>query len=428
MRLVQILFLSLLAWASCCTASDIPILTKAVTCSSGLITNGGFSATLAPGIQFHWKLKDNYVLEAAIRYEGTGWVALGFSPNGEMIGSKAVIGIPNSSGQGNPKLYDLNSTATDASGIMETTYDNHVDGSIIQVNGRTTLIFETSNWHSAHFEDGLYTFIFAVGQDNTLGFHKHANRFRLDLNICKDTGVPGTDDVTSAYDHRAAFVAHGVFASLAFALVIPTAIASAMFRSLMPKMWIYVHVMSNCLAFLFIVIAVASAFGGMVMRSKDTETLPTHMDRVHHWVGLILFLTVCWQVLNGFRRPPVEPKPELKTDPDMYGDVDYQKSSCCGIAKPETMREKWQFIHRLSAFTIVVLAMYQVQSGIRLYMYEYTTYWIWLTLVGLGFVYLYCLVLKREAKQRQMLRPNRNLMPQRDDEIVTMKDGSFNVI
>jgi hypothetical protein len=446
MQLLRILLSSLFLYQSSAT-TPIPIITKSVQCSSSLISNGGNSANLTPDIEFHWKLKPDYVLQAAIRYQGVGWVALGFSPNGEMIGSRAFIGIPESTGIGSPKMYDLDSKAEDASGVIPTSYSYEVTGQVIQVNGLTTMVLETPNWRAAHYENGLYTFIVAVGQDNTLGFHKHASRFRLDLHVCGGTGLEYSDDLppnaamTATYDHKAAFIVHGFFATLAFAVVIPTAVASALFRSLMPKMWIYVHVICNCMGFLFAVIAVASAFGGMVMRSKATNASsdkPTHSDRIHHWIGLLLFLTVCWQVLNGFRRPPVEPKPELKVDQDdMIQDEILDKPSCCGIVKPESPREQWQLIHRSSAICIIVLAVYQMQAGIKLFMNEYSTksphgpltaFWIWIALVAVGFVSLRCIVRRKDHQHSQIHRPGRNIMPQRDEELTSMRGSQFNVI
>jgi hypothetical protein len=415
-------------------SSEIPIVTSSVICNSTLISDGGFTATLTPEITFHWKLKPDYVLEGALQYMGQGWVGLGFSEDGNMIGSKAVLGIPGVGGQGKPKLYDLMSKQEDASGVQMSTVSNDLTGAVVQVGQETTMVFQTSDWHTTHYEDGMYTFLFAVGYDNNLGFHKHHGRFRVDLRECKGTGSQGAshdDDLVSSlpassissieYDHRSAFVAHGVFATLAFCLIIPAAIGSAVFRSRIPKLWIYIHVLCNCLAFLFAIIAVGTAFGGMVLRANASGTAVNHMTHAHHWVGLTLFIVMSWQVLIGFRRPSVEPKPEFKGEHGRLPEDDLPPT-CCGIAKPETPREKWHFIHRLSAILLVALALFQVPSGIKLYKYEYsndnpkaalTAYWVWVILLTSVFVGMHCLERRKEERNSQIFR---HVTPQREEE------------
>ncbi|GKY91833.1 hypothetical protein MPSEU_000154900 [Mayamaea pseudoterrestris] len=447
MLLRQALLLCLSFQLAC--SSQIPILTKAVNCSSDLIESGGNMATLTPTIQFHWKLLENYDLEAAVRYQGIGWVALGFSTNETMVGAQALVGVPNYNGIGDAVLYDLHSKAMDGSGVVAVAGQERAKGNVIQTGSTTTLLLETSHWQAAHYENGLYTFLVAVGEDNDLGYHKHAVRFRIDLHVCKGTGLEYADDdataqnVSSVYDHKTAFAVHGIFATLAFGLFVPGAVASALFRSLMPKLWIYVHVVCNCTAFLFVMISVATAFGGMVMRGKAATGSSTvsHLNRVHHWMGLVLFLTVCWQVFNGFRRPPVEPKLEIKTESydDASEESDYRSTLCCGMKRPQSPRERWQFVHRLSAICIVCLAIYQLQSGIKLFVYEYsakqtpkgvlTVLWIWIALVFVGFVYLRCTVRRKEQHHHApALRPGRNIMPQRDEEMTSMRGNEFNVI
>jgi hypothetical protein len=436
------------ALATSVSSKNLPIITKTVSCTSTLIPNGGFSAQLTPDVDFHWKLKtDTMMLEGALRYKGVGWVALGFSPDSVMLGSQAVIAVPDSSGQGTPKLYDLNSKSEDGSGVVEATGVPDMLGTIVQVGEQTTMVFETTNWQKAHYEDGLYTFMFAVGSDNTLGYHKHRGRFRVDLRTCQGTGLTGsTDDRTSpssalsgTYDHKTAFLAHGVFATLAFAVIVPAAIASAVFRSLLPKWWIYIHVLCNCLAFLFTVISVATGLAGMLLRSKPEGSVAHHLVKIHHWTGLILFLLVCWQVFNGFQRPPVEPKPELKTEPEP--DEYLRSTYCCGtIQRPESPREKWQFIHRLTAILVVLLAIFQMQAGIRIYAYEFAgnhsrgplaAYWIWITLLVGGFISMHYINRRREDRFNQLFRPGgRNIMPQREEEETTscIKENDYSNI
>jgi DOMON domain len=70
-------------------------------------------------------------------YDGEGWVALGVSPTGVMIGSQAVIGLPGS----DPVIYTLG--AKDTAGVVPAASDQQIlmSSSVTQVDGITTLTF-----------------------------------------------------------------------------------------------------------------------------------------------------------------------------------------------------------------------------------------------------------------------------------------------
>jgi DOMON domain len=70
-------------------------------------------------------------------YDGEGWVALGVSPTGDMIGSQAVIGLPGS----DPVIYTLVSKIT--AGVVPAASDQQIltSSSVTQVDGITTLTF-----------------------------------------------------------------------------------------------------------------------------------------------------------------------------------------------------------------------------------------------------------------------------------------------
>jgi hypothetical protein len=240
--------------------------------------------------------------------------------------------------------------------------------------------------------------------------HRHRVKFRIDLNSCNDgSGSTAVSSVPSSeiYNHRAAFAAHGFFATLAFAVIIPFAMFAAWFRTLIPKWWIYIHVFCNCIGFFFTVISVATAFGGMMMRGNAGGN-DSHLSIAHHWTGLFLFIFVIFQVVSGFRRPPVD-----KESTSVY---DAKNTSCC----PSTKREYWHFFHRLTALTVISIGLFQLHTGLTLFSQEYgngsnssiVVFWIWISFLIVWFSYVKLATMGKE--KRRPAQPN--LMPQRAEE------------
>jgi len=103
---------------------------------------------------------------------------------------------------------------------------------------------------------------------------------------------------------RRAWIAHGAMGLLAFGLLAPAAISSAIFRDVcMPSHWIYLHVVLNCLVLAF-------AFAGVILAAANMHGTGVgwegHMKEDHHLAGLALLATSSFQVANGFLRPPRE--------------------------------------------------------------------------------------------------------------------------
>ena len=101
-----------------------------------------------------------------------GWIGIGFSTEGLMAGSQAVIGIP---AEGTVLKYDLTSTATPMSEERQTLTDT----SIAEVDGMVTMDFTkllVEEGEVPILEDAENTFIHARGL-GTLGYHSSRTSF-----------------------------------------------------------------------------------------------------------------------------------------------------------------------------------------------------------------------------------------------------------
>lgn len=59
-----------------------------------------YHIVLEPGLEFHWSHpteNSGKHFTAALHYKGKAWLGVGFSRDGSMVGSKAVIGVPHGS-------------------------------------------------------------------------------------------------------------------------------------------------------------------------------------------------------------------------------------------------------------------------------------------------------------------------------------------
>lgn len=457
--------------------SKVPYLTH-VQCGHSDIIQGtnASSIELTPDLSFHWKHGGEQqpgLFIGALHYTGgKAWLGLGFSKDGTMVGSKAIIGMPGD----HPQCYNLNSEDASLAGIVPNpglkrrwslhgwTHTDTDD--LLDATFSTTLRFNIHRFYKeldGMHDEGVVNFIYAVGtNDQALGLHQHRGSFRLDVSSCPvqpdpllgqaDTATstgdaaavaaasPAAASGSSSYDHKAAFVAHGFFATLAFCVLTPLAITVAWFRALIPKWWIYIHVLANTSAAFFTTISVACAFGGMVMRGKEASNgqlagppPSTHMSIAHHWVGLVLLILVASQVINGFRRPAVQ----AKTDPsqlyeDQLPQIEGKKRRrycCLCIPVIETMRDKWHALHVVTALFVLILAICNVQSGFRLFTSQYggnttailAVFWVWIAALVVGLTCVKCILKGRHNKTRSSSSP-KNLMPRCREEDVDEED------
>lgn len=329
---------------------------------------------LMPEVSFHWKVDGNNFC-GIFQYLGDAWLGWGFSEDGNMIGSTAIIGLPN---ENTVDVRNINDKSVQ--GFVVATEQSLVESSITQVNGVTQLRFTKALDTVPVINNGANTFIFAVGESNEFGYHQHRSALRIkDLVSCASI-TTSTGEVPMT--NLGAFAAHGTIATLAWGIASPFAITVAWFRTLVPSSWIYIHVFSNVISFFFTLVAVIVAISAMSVQPAGVNT--AHFSNPHHWVGLVLLVCVTFQVMNGFLRPPVEKK-------DPYATSHYDMDNSL-IKFPRSPREIWYFSHRFTGISMLAMGIYQIQSGLNLFAADfYVTSiapWFW----GYVGLFAFCLI------------------------------------
>jgi hypothetical protein len=131
--------------------------------------------TLQDGLGLSYEIivdNERQLLCSELEYEGEGWLGLGVSEKGEMIGSTAVIGLPGTTAN----LYSLGGKENSLVQLLSDDLQTILLGaSIIQENGLTVLRFATyvndSNEDFAIKVPGVTTFIYAAADSNKFGYH-----------------------------------------------------------------------------------------------------------------------------------------------------------------------------------------------------------------------------------------------------------------
>ena len=267
------------------------------------------------------------------------WVAIGFSENGQMVGSSAVVALPSS---GEVKKYDM--TSIILAGVVPMPEDQQtlIEPSVVQEGSTTTLEFTKilDEANEIPIVIGPNTFIGASGFGNNFFMHEARGSFSVDLL----EGVVETVETRK----KALWKAHGWCAALAWGILSPIAIGAAILRKWFPDgLWLKIHQYLNLLV---VLLTIAAFVLGVAAISEETPAggNPRHFNAEpypHRTIGLIVFVLVLVQLGNGQFRPNTPGKGEDKT----------------------RIRSSWEILHRVLGISLLAASWYQVQSGLQIY-------------------------------------------------------------
>jgi hypothetical protein len=287
----------------------------------------------------------------------SGWLAVGTSETGFMLGSEAVIGYPDT---GEVKKYSLNSQDDDLSGIVEMPSEKQtlVNTEITQSDGMTTMTYtkimvEDDEIPINAFGDTIFLASYAFSSSST--FHLGRGSFTLSGNVIeRDNSL---------------WVIHGWLAAIAWGALCPLAIMAGVFRKILPgeSLWFQIHRILNGL----VVLATVGAFAVAVIALNDEtpeDLSANHFDADfsdgHRLIGLVILVLALIQAINGALRPHLPIKDTADEDADEDAEVGPPPLAA---DEKSFMRRVWEVGHRLFGIALLCLCWYQVQLGIKLY-------------------------------------------------------------
>merc|ERR1712176_250467 len=314
---------------------------------------------ITPFLALHWSVSDN-LLFGSLRYEGIGWLSLGFSMDGSMVGSSAIIGQPDlalEEKSSSVSKFNLHSKLIHGVIPMEQDEQTLINATVCQDTNFTILTFikklNEANGEIPISSSGKNIFLWAIGRSNSMGHHKAGGSFDIDLSICNNDELAkerilATAGGSSGYNKKA-MLAHGLVGAIAWSLFAPFSIATAWFRRLIPFSWIYLHVFGNLSCF---ILTLAGFIIAVIETSNNSQV--SHFSKTHHLTGLVMMILATFQVLLGFARPPSQ-----KVE-DEDNKTKVKKDPC-------SPRAIWQTLHSTTGTTLLALSVYQTFSGLTLF-------------------------------------------------------------
>ncbi|XWS75951.1 hypothetical protein CRYUN_Cryun01aG0135700 [Craigia yunnanensis] len=233
----------------------------------------------------------SFVLSAP---DTNSFVAMGFSSNGMMVGSSAMVGWISADGKGTVKPYFL--------GGQRPNLVLPDQGNLTIVSNSSSITFQSSRLYMAfqlNTSQPLSRVIYSVGQIGVIpsspgyALAEHRDKVSTLLNY-----VTGTS--ASKSPHSRLRKSHGILNMLSWGiLVIIGAIVARYFKQWDP-IWFYSHAVIQSCAF---ILGISGVICGFVLEDRLKADVSTHKG-----LGIFILVLGCLQVMAVFARPNKESK------------------------------------------------------------------------------------------------------------------------
>jgi hypothetical protein len=155
--------------------------------------------------------------------------------------------------------------------------------------------------------------------------------------------------------------AHGLCASIAWAILVPLAVGSSLLRKTLEKhgfhedTWFTIHFTLNTLAALLTVVAFSIAV--YIIRTEDGKS--PWKEYPHFIVGLVVFIMTLLQAVMGMLRPRHHANPNKE---EAEGAEEAEEEEKVAPEK-SAVRSSWEIKHRLFGVSLLGMAWYNIYSG-----------------------------------------------------------------
>ncbi|KAJ3700978.1 hypothetical protein LUZ61_004683 [Rhynchospora tenuis] len=244
----------------------------------------------------YYQSQDNTVSIVLSSIYTSGWVGIGFSPDGMMVGSSAMVGWIDTSGRAFIKQYDLQGRSSsdvivDEGKLVLTS----VSPKVVLYGVNIYLMFQMKFSKQVESHDVLLAY--ANESPTHLQLTKHDDKISVSFDF--SSGGPTFSTSPSSYPYQLKRN-HGVFAIFSWGILLPIgAIIARYFRHKDP-LWFYLHVAIQFLGYFG---GLAAVVAGISLYNK------LHSDfRSHKSLGIVILVLASLQVIAFFIRPDQESK------------------------------------------------------------------------------------------------------------------------
>jgi len=298
-------------------------------------------ATAGNGLTVHWKvLASASTLRMLVTVDrAKGWVGVGFSPDGLMIGSDAVIGwLDSASGAPSVDLYSLEQYGVSGVRRIPSALSSAtLTAQTINGVGKYSLAFtrplcvQNGTGERCVAADSQVAMVWALGDQPSLSYHG-AGRGSFALVLSGTSSASGLAIHSQQYRR----LAHGVCMLIGWGILLPSGagVAVGLKDKLGAPLWFRVHMVMQMTGLVVAIVGFAIAL--------------LHFDAVakygsHGFLGLAVMALGILQPINGFLRPHKAPG-EHKT----------------------TARRLWEALHKGAGWLALILAMPTIALGVQL--------------------------------------------------------------
>ncbi|XP_057980170.1 cytochrome b561 and DOMON domain-containing protein At3g61750 [Malania oleifera] len=222
----------------------------------------------------------------------TGWVGIGFSKDGKMVGSSAMVGWINRHGRAKIKQYYLRglkaSEVIPEKGELPLT---NVPAAVVLHEATIHLAFQLKFEHALRGQPILLAFSTAYPTHHHLS--KHVDKTTIMFDFAEDP-YPETKNYNQFKKN------HGILAIFGWALVLPFGAIVARYFKHKDPLWYYLHTVIQFVGFIFVLSAVVV---GQVLYNGIDANVPAHRN-----IGIFAFVLIILQILAFFVRPDVDSK------------------------------------------------------------------------------------------------------------------------
>lgn len=256
----------------------------------------------------------------------SAYVAIAFSPDGNMVGSSAVVGWVSGDGSAGIKQYFLGGKSPAQVVVNQGNLKLAGNSSaIITVSSRLYMGFqlETEKPEARVLYAVGPVGVFPTATSSRLG--EHNNKISTTVNYA--TGQIQTQKNRPYSNIRKT---HGAINLLGWGILMPIGVIVARFAKQWDPLWFYAHVSIQSLGFIF---GVSGVICGFVLEDKTSAEVDRHKS-----LGVVILALGCLQVIAFLARP----------------------------RKDSKYRKYWNWYHYLVGRVLILLAVINIFHGIHL--------------------------------------------------------------
>ncbi|XP_010523807.1 PREDICTED: cytochrome b561 and DOMON domain-containing protein At3g61750 [Tarenaya hassleriana] len=239
--------------------------------------------------------KDNVMTVILSAVYTTGWVGIGFSRDGRMVGSSAMVGWITKKGHARIKQYYLQGTEKDQVVPDQGELQLEKVPPVVALHGAMIyLAFQVKL--ATRIPRRPLILAFSMAYPSKLGhLTKHDDKTTVFVDFSKAGGVSVVPDKGSSKKRD-----HGILAIFGWGLFLPLGAILARYLRHKDPLWYYLHAVVQFIGFVF---GLAAVLLGLQLYNRIKPDIPSHRG-----IGIFLLVLSILQVLAFFLRPEKETK------------------------------------------------------------------------------------------------------------------------